>query len=49
MSRNTRSVPPPGGPYRLGDYEVARIGYRSLRLSKRHFQNPQAVVEVSIA
>ena len=32
MPHDTRSVPPPGGAYRLGPHEVARIGYGAMQL-----------------
>lgn len=32
MPHHTRSVPAPGGVYRLGNHEVARVGYGALQL-----------------
>ncbi len=32
MPHHARSVAPPGGVYRLGDHEVARVGYGALQL-----------------
>ncbi len=32
MSKNTRSVPAPGGTYLLVDHNVARIGYGAMQL-----------------
>jgi len=51
MSHNTRSVPAPGGTYRLGDHEVARVGYGAMQLRHcaAHPAEAVALLERAIA
>ncbi len=45
MLQDTRTVPPPGGVYRLGAHEVARVGYGAMQL-RRGASDPAAALAV---
>jgi pyridoxine 4-dehydrogenase len=50
MSRDTQSVPLPGGTYPLGDHEVARIGYGAMQLRRQtKLDEAVALLERAIA